>query len=87
MNYAELLLHNLPIGSGVVEAACKTLVTQRMKCSGMRWRQSGGQGILIFRSLIQSNWFDNGWKLLSVKYRVRVDRVSNNVIPFPNGKS
>ena len=38
MRYAEHLAENLPIGSGVVEAACKTLVTQRMKCSGMRWR-------------------------------------------------
>ena len=38
MRYAEHLSHNLPIGSGVIEAACKTLVTQRMKCSGMRWR-------------------------------------------------
>ena len=84
MNYAELLSHNLPIGSGVVEAACKTLVTQRMKCSGMRWRHCGGQGILTFRSLIQGGWFDNGWKLLSVKYRARVDRVSNNVIEFPH---
>ena len=43
MRYAEHLANNLPIGSGVVEAACKTLVTQRMKCSGMRWRRPGGQ--------------------------------------------
>ena len=32
----------LPIGSGVVEAACKTLVTERLKRSGMRWREAGG---------------------------------------------
>ncbi|MCK7492751.1 MAG: hypothetical protein MZW92_15385, partial [Comamonadaceae bacterium] len=34
MDYARLRAQNLPIGSGVVEAACKTLVTQRMKRSG-----------------------------------------------------
>ena len=42
MGYAEAKAQNLPIGSGVVEAACKTLVTQRMKRSGMRWRHAGG---------------------------------------------
>ncbi len=54
MQYADYLEQGLPIGSGVVEAACKTLVTQRMKRSGMAWGQTGGQAILSFRSLIQS---------------------------------
>ncbi len=84
MNYAEHLSHNLPIGSGVIEAACKTLVTQRMKCSGMRWRHPGGQGVLTLRSLIQSGLFDNGWKLLAVTYCAKVTDVgSKNIIPFP----
>ena len=84
MRYAEHLSHNLPIGSGVIEAACKTLVTQRMKCSGMRWRHPGGQGILTLRSLIQSDWFDNGWKLLAMTYCGKVTEIpANNVVPFP----
>ena len=37
MRYAALKEQGLPIGSGVTEAACKTLATQRMKRSGMRW--------------------------------------------------
>ena len=36
MRYAQMTARDLPIGSGIVEAACKTLVTQRMKRSGMR---------------------------------------------------
>jgi hypothetical protein len=51
MPYADLRAQNLPIGSGVVEAACKTLVSQRLKRSGMRWRHTGGQAILTFRAL------------------------------------
>ena len=41
----------MPIGSGVTEAACKTLFTQRLKLSGMRWTCSGGQSIVDLRVL------------------------------------
>ena len=40
--HAEAKARHLPIGSGVVEAACKTLVTQGLKRLGMRWRHAGG---------------------------------------------
>ena len=72
MAYAEALRKHLPIGSGVVEAACKTLVTQRMKRSGMRWLQSGGQAILTLRSLIQSDRWERGWALLEEMFRTTV---------------
>lgn len=72
MHYAQAQAHNLPIGSGVVEAACKTLVTQRMKRSGMRWRHAGGQAILTFRALLQSERFDRAWQLLCGTYRREV---------------
>lgn len=64
MQYAHYIEQDLPIGSGVVEAACKTLVTQRMKQSGMSWQQAGGQAILTLRSLIQSNRWKPAWDLL-----------------------
>jgi hypothetical protein len=54
MDYADSQARGLPIGSGVVEAACKTLATQRLKRSGMRWRD-GKQAMLTIRSLQQSN--------------------------------
>ena len=72
MAYAKCLRRHLPIGSGVVEAACKTLVAQRMKCSGMRWLQSGGQAILTLRSLIQSDRWDRGWTMLAESFRTKV---------------
>lgn len=43
MHYAEAQASNLPIGSGMVEAACKSLAIERMRRSGMRWRHRGGQ--------------------------------------------
>ncbi len=40
MNYARYRAKRFPIGSGVTEAACKTLVKQRLCCSGMKWKAS-----------------------------------------------
>ena len=69
MRYAALRAQHLPIGSGVVEAACKTLVSQRLKRSGMRWRHTGGQAILTFRALCQSERFERAWPLLVRRYQ------------------
>lgn len=52
MDYASYLARNLPIGSGVTEAACKRLVKQRLCCSGMKWKEKGASVILSLRSLV-----------------------------------
>ncbi len=72
MHYAEYIRLNLPIASGVMEASCKTLVTQRLKRSGMAWTIAGGQAILTLRSLIQSNRWPSAWTLLSADFRKTV---------------
>lgn len=64
MHYAQYQRDHLPIGSGVVEAACKTLVTQRMKRSGMAWSHPGGQAILTFNSWRRSHRFDAAWEII-----------------------
>ena len=71
MAYADYQARGLPIGSGVVEAACKTLATQRLKRSGMSWRD-GKQAILTMRSLQQSNRWTAAWGLISGHFRVEV---------------
>jgi hypothetical protein len=69
MHYTDYLRRNLPIASGVMEAACKTLVTQRLKRSGMAWTPDGGQAILTLRSLIQSNRWSQAWALWAADFR------------------
>ena len=54
MQYHEYNRLNLPIGSGVTEAACKTVVSQRLKLSGMRWMKHGAQTILNLRIVLLS---------------------------------
>ena len=51
MRYAYQLKHNLPYGSGVTEAACKTLIKQRMCLSGSRWKEDGANCVLALRTL------------------------------------
>lgn len=52
MNYAHYRAQNWPIGSGVTEAACKTLVKQRLCNSGMRWKEAGARVVLSLRALV-----------------------------------
>jgi hypothetical protein len=54
MTYAENLEEGLPIGSGVTEAACKTMVKQRLCCSGMKWNDKGASIVLSLRCLSHS---------------------------------
>jgi hypothetical protein len=51
MAYSRYHREGKPIGSGVTEAACKTVFTQRLKQSGMKWEVEGGQVILDLRVL------------------------------------
>ena len=54
MDYAESVALNHPIGSGVTEAACKTIVKQRLGQSGMQWKNKGAGIILSLRALVHS---------------------------------
>ncbi len=51
MDYSSYAENNYPIGSGVIEAACKTLIKQRLCQSGMRWKDKGAAAILSLRAL------------------------------------
>ena len=58
MAYVAYRRQGLPIGSGVTEAACKTVFTQRLKRSGMRWHKESGQVIVDLRVIYLSGIWD-----------------------------
>ena len=60
--YAEYRRVGLPCGSGVTEAACKTVFTQRLKLSGMRWKKAGAQAILDLRVVLLSGVWDQAYQ-------------------------
>jgi len=58
LRYAEYRSQGMPVGSGVTEAGCKTVYTQRLKLSGQRWEIAGAQVVLDLRVLLLSGIWD-----------------------------
>jgi len=57
MCYDEYLAAGYPIGSGVIEGACRHVVKDRMELSGMRWTVDGAQAMLYLRSIyLNGDW-------------------------------
>ena len=67
MRYAQFRRQGLFVGSGVVEAACKTIVGQRLKQSGMHWSVRGANAIVALRCLDLSNQWEDFWESRSVR--------------------
>jgi hypothetical protein len=55
MDYPFYLAQGWQIGSGPVESGCKTVVGQRLKLAGMRWREYGTDGVCHLRALFKSD--------------------------------
>jgi hypothetical protein len=62
MNYREYARLGMPLGSGVTEAACKTVFPQRFKASGMSWGVASGQVILDLRLTRLSGVWDRVYR-------------------------
>jgi hypothetical protein len=73
MHYAAFKRVGIPCGSGITEAACKTIYTQRLKLSGMRWKKAGAQTILNLRVVLLSGvWTEAYQRVLNKFENVKV---------------
>ena len=74
MHYAKLRKAGLPVGSGVTEGGCKSLVKKRTHHSGQRWRPEGLEAVLSLRSLQMSDRLPRFWAHFARAYRKEVTR-------------
>lgn len=62
MRYAQFRAQGFFVGSGVVEAGCKTVIGTRLKQSGMEWSVRGANAIIALRCMIKSERFEDYWE-------------------------
>lgn len=62
MRYAEFRRQHLFVGSGVIEAGCKTVIGSRLKQSGMFWTVRGANAIIALRCSHLNDRFENYWE-------------------------
>ena len=62
MNYPQFRKQHLFVGSGVIEAGCKTVIGQRLKQSGMFWTVRGANAILALRCSLLNRRFEDYWE-------------------------
>lgn len=62
MRYDEYLAKGYPVGSGVVEGACRHLVKDRMELGGMHWSKPGAQAILELRAVETNGDWNKFWR-------------------------
>ena len=77
MQYGTFRAKNYFIGSGVIEAGCRTVIGKRCKQSGMFWGEQGADKVLAFRCIHASRRLDSFWK-----YRLNLRAAENDILPL-----
>jgi hypothetical protein len=77
MQYGTFRKQGFFIGSGVVEAGCKTVIGGRCKQSGMFWSEAGAENILAFRCIHSSRRLEDFWK-----YHLNRRAACNDCLPL-----
>ena len=62
MRYPEFRGQGLFVGTGVIEAGCKTLIGGRLKRSGMFWTVRGANAVIALRCCRHSREFNDYWE-------------------------
>jgi len=89
MQYRTFRQKGYFIGSGVVEAGCKTIIGHRCKQSGMFWSRRGAENILALRCITSSHRLDLFWTARRDQPRrrhrfLRLRRMTEDFCPTPN---
>jgi hypothetical protein len=74
MKYARLRALGLPLGSGVTEGACKSVIEMRTNGGGQRWRPEGLEAVLTLRAIHKSDRLPRFWANFAHGYRREVTR-------------
>ncbi|MCD4652762.1 hypothetical protein K8T06_02385 [bacterium] len=61
MKYGDFRRKGFFIGSGVIEAGCRSLIEHRLKQSGMHWSVKGANDIIALKCCIESGYFEYYW--------------------------
>ena len=69
MNYAKAITEGRPIGSGNIEATCKSLISVRMKRPGSRWKEGGGHRVIQLRAFALSDRWEPAMQKLFEYHR------------------
>ena len=76
MEYGTFRQKGYFIGSGVVEAGCKTVIGAHCKQSGMFWSEPGAENILALRCIERSRQWENFWKTRANDHAARNDSLA-----------
>ena len=78
LKYHDYRRQHIPIGSGVTEAACKTVFTQRLKLSGQRWSHEGAKRILTLRTILLSRTWESTYQATLLENVIPIRTYSSN---------
>lgn len=84
LRYDQYLAAGYPIGTGVIEGACRHLIKDRMDVTGARWSLVGAESVLKLRALRSSGDFEDYWAFHEQREMERnhVCRYADNLIPL-----
>ncbi len=84
LDYPTAFAGGWPIATGVIEGACRFLVSDRLDITGARWGLAGAEAVLQLRALRTNGDFDDYWTFHQAQERQRIHaaRYADNVIPL-----
>jgi hypothetical protein len=76
MRYVRLRRRGLPLGSGITEGACKSVIGRRAKGCGQRWHEQGLGGALTLRAIHRSERLPRFWRSFARLYTARIEAIA-----------